>query len=242
MNFTTGHLSEESFAESFISIPKYFTTTFPRLNFIEKIEQKVSRIVEFLFRQHEIYRQKTQARKKKYIYRIDLKHPAPTKRKKNPKFNSLKITILTFLIVTHKQFKKQARKSRRKDGTFNDNYLSWLEYRIVSLVYRISIIANLFDSIKAVKARGVWINKKFITYLNFVTPLMTIVGFNVIFKGYIYWKYMRRLRRKSLLSSIPKFCFFAKSLFCFFILRYPRKRDFINPFKLDVYRATGYAN
>jgi ribosomal protein S4 len=77
-------------------------------------------------------------------------------------------------------------KAKKREGYFEENYLYILEGRLVCLVYRAGLILNMFDAIAFVKKGCVKVNGLIIKDLNYITTIMTIVGFKSICKGYLF--------------------------------------------------------
>jgi ribosomal protein S4 len=76
--------------------------------------------------------------------------------------------------------------AKKRDGFFEENYLRILEGRLVCLVYRAGLILNMFDAIAFVKKGCVKVNGVVIKDLNYITTMMTIIGFKSICKGYLF--------------------------------------------------------
>src|SRR5436853_139891 len=73
----------------------------------------------------------------------------------------VQVIKLFYAIYSFKQLSKIAKKAKNQKGTFEHNFLSLIEAKLPSFLYRTSIFATIFDSIKFVKGCNVWINKKF---------------------------------------------------------------------------------
>jgi ribosomal protein S4 len=79
-----------------------------------------------------------------------------------------------------------ALKAKKREGSFEENYLYLLEGRLVCLVYRSGLILNMFDAISFIKKNCVKVNGVLINNLNYVVTVMTIIGFRSICKGYLF--------------------------------------------------------
>jgi hypothetical protein len=72
------------------------------------------------------------------------------------------------------------------DGTFEHNYLYFLECRLVNLVYRSGFLFNMFDCINFVNQGHIFVNKKSKIFQNDIVSIMEFVGFRPLIKGTIY--------------------------------------------------------
>jgi S4 domain len=154
--------------------------------------------------------------------------------------DSLKITLLFYVNITHRKFQQIARKAKKLEGFFEENYLYLLEGRLVCLSYRSGLVLNMFDAISFVKKGCVKVNGLIIKNLNYVVTVMTIIGFRSICKGFLFLNFWKKIIRKIIFIVPPKFLYFFYKFFFFFLKRSPRRKDFMHPFHLDMYRAIGY--
>lgn len=162
--------------------------------------------------------------------------------KTNPRSSSLFLTRLFFVIYNYKQLKKLAKKAKRKDGVFEQNYLSLMELKLPAYIYRASFLPNMFESIKFIKQGNVWINKEFKPLVYYSVKPMDMVGFRVAYKVYIFWAFYKRLKRKAFMFLFPQYLYVSLYFFYIFLIKYPLKEQLINPIKIDLYRAANYAN
>jgi hypothetical protein len=161
--------------------------------------------------------------------------------KVNAQFASLRVIKLFYIIYNYRQLKQIAKKAKHQNGVFEQNYLSIIESKLPSYLYRTSFIATLFESIQFVKNNNAWINKQFKPLVYYSVKLFDIVGFRVFYKSYIYWTFFKRLRRKAFLFVFSR-CIHVSFHFLFTILiaRFTQK-DIINSFRFDYYRLATYA-
>jgi hypothetical protein len=122
----------------------------------------------------------------KFIFRIDFKAPLNLKKKMNFRVKSLKSLRLFYINIKYKQFQKLGKKIIRMDGTFEHNYLYFLECRLVNLVYRSGFLFNMFDCINFVNQGHIFVNKKSKIFQNDIVSIMEFVGFRPLIKGTIY--------------------------------------------------------
>jgi ribosomal protein S4 len=99
--------------------------------------------------------------------------------------DTLKLTLLFYVNITHRKFQKLARKAKKLEGFFEENYLYLLEGRLVCLSYRSGLVLNMFDAISFVKKGCVKVNGLIIKDLTYVATVMTIIGFRSICKGFL---------------------------------------------------------
>jgi ribosomal protein S4 len=104
----------------------------------------------------------------------------------NYQFVSLRVIKLFYVMYSYRQLKQIARKAKSKFGIFEQNYLYIMECKLPSFIYRTSLFSNLFESIKFVNGGNVWINKQFKPLLYYSVKLYDIVGFRVVYKGYVF--------------------------------------------------------
>ena len=163
------------------------------------------------------------------------------KRRINYQFVSLRVIKLFYVMYSYRQLKNIARKAKLKFGIFEQNYLYMMECKLPSYIYRTSFFSNLFESIKFVKGGNVWINKKFKPLLYYSVKLYDIVGFRVLYKGYVYWNFYRRLRRKAFMFLFSRCIYVSMTFLCTILIHMFTKKDIINSFNVDYYRVASYA-
>jgi ribosomal protein S4 len=120
------------------------------------------------------------------VYLLTEKRPMKIYRRKYKNLYSLHLTYLFYINLRHRHFQKIAKKAKKMDGFFEENYLLLLEGRLVSVVYRSAMILNLFDSINFVKNNNVTVNGFFVSYINYIVPIMKIIGFRIVYKGVLF--------------------------------------------------------
>ena len=168
----------------------------------------------------------------------------PIKKKKyktKSEFLTLRVTKLFYIIYSYRQLKNLCRKAKRQVGIFEQNYLLLMECKLPSFIYRTSFIPNMFESIDFIKDSNVWINKKFINYIYYSVKPFDIIGFRILSKGFIFWNFFKRLRRKAFIFLFPKYIYISVIFFLIVLLRIPFKKEIINPIAVDMYRLSNYA-
>jgi hypothetical protein len=179
-----------------------------------------------------------------YIYEFeetslifDLKWKKPRIRKN---LSSLILTRAFYITLNFKQFRRLAKTAKRQEGFYGENYLLLLEGRICSAIYRSSIISNMFEAIRFVKLGNVNINKVYVRFPNYLVPIMKFIGFRGLYKGRLFWDFLRRVMRRAFYFTPPKYLFLSYMFFVFFYLRAPKFEEIINPCYVDMFRAINY--
>lgn len=176
-----------------------------------------------------------------FIY--EARSPAPFKRrfKLKPQIISLRLIRLFYVIYNYRQLKQIGRKVKMQAGVFEQNYLSAIESKLPSYLYRTSFFPTLFESLDFVKSSNVWINKQFKPLIYYTVKLFDIVGFRIIYKSYIWWSFFRRLRRKAFLFMFSRCIYVSFHFLVTLLISRFTLHDMINTFKFDYYRVINYA-
>lgn len=175
-----------------------------------------------------------------FIYEPRAAMGSRRKQKKNEQFLSFRILKLFYIIYNYRQLKKIAYKAKLQDGVFEHNFISMIESKLPSYIYRISFFPTLFDSLDFVKGSNVWVNKKYRPFIYYNVKLFDIVGFRPLYKGYIAWSLFKRLRRKAFLFAFPTYTYISLTFFFIILIRRVQKIDIINTFDFDYYTITNY--
>ena len=176
-----------------------------------------------------------------FIYEVRIPAAQQRRRRIKPQFISFRVIRLFYVIYSYRQLKKIGRKAKSQAGVFEQNYLLIIESKLPSYLYRTALFSTIFDSLDFVKNGNVWINKKYKPLVYYTVKLFDIVGFRVMYKGYILWTIFRRLRRKAFIFLFSR-CIYISINFLFTVLisRFTKK-DMINSFNFDYYRVVNYA-
>jgi len=136
----------------------------------------------------EYFLKETEKVKKDYLFAFTVKNSDffVEKKRKNFRYQSLKAVRLFYINIKYRQFQKFGKKIIKMDGVFENNYLYYLECRLVGVVYRSGFIFNLFDCITFVNQKNVLISKNYCGYLHTMVPIMEFISFRPIIKGTIY--------------------------------------------------------
>lgn len=179
-------------------------------------------------------------KKKYFIYEV---RDFYIKRKRyhyKKEFSDLRLAKNFYIMYTYRQLRRIAKKAKKKDGVFEYNYISLMELKLPSFIYRTSLLPNMFESINFIKGNNVAVNKIFRPLIFFSVKRMDIVTFRVWEKSYIYWNFYKRLRRRAFLFSFPKYIYISIIFFFIICLNMPRKMDIINPISIDFYKASSF--
>ena len=152
----------------------------------------------------------------------------------------VQVIKLFYAIYSFKQLSKIAKKAKNQKGIFEYNFLNLIEAKLPSFLYRTSLFATIFDSIKFVKSCNVWINKKFKSYIYYSVKLYDMLGFRVIYKAFLYWNFFKRLRRRAFIFLLPSFIFFSIKFFLVILIKKIQLKDIINTFNVDYYTILSF--
>jgi len=188
---------------------------------------------------------KKQLREKIYFRRPFIYEPrvpfiSAKKFKVKKQLIGVRVIKLFYAIYSFKQLSKIAKKAKKQKGVFEHNFLNIIEAKLPSFLYRTSIFATIFDSIKFVKGCNVWINKKFKSYIYYSVKLYDMVGFRIIYKAFLYWNFFRRLRRRAFIFLLPSFIFFSIKFFFVILIKRIQLKDIINTFNVDYYTILSF--
>lgn len=175
-----------------------------------------------------------------FIYEPRVAMPSTRKRVKNVEFTIFRLLKVFFVIYSYNQLCKIAYRAKLKSGVFEHNFLSIIESKLPSYIYRSSLFPTLFESLDFVKKSNVWVNKQYKPLVFYNVKLFDIVGFRPFYKSYIVWAFFKRLRRRAFLFSFPR-CVYVSLCFLFIILiKRITMRDIINSFEFDYFRLSDH--
>lgn len=168
---------------------------------------RMERILDF-FTAAQLARE--EARKKRgrpYIYRLDIIEKATRRRKYHKRFVSLRLVKLFYINLSYHQFRHLARRTRRLQGRFEWNFLLVLEARLMSHVYRSSLVANPFQCIQLIRQGYVAVNNFYYPYVNHTVKLGQFVTFSSLSRKLIYVLLLARLIAKRTLFNPPAYMY-----------------------------------
>jgi ribosomal protein S4 len=82
-------------------------------------------------------------------------------------------------MYTYKQLKKIVKKAKKKDGIFERNFISVMECRLPSFIYRASFLPNMFESINYIKSNNIAVNKIFRHHISFSIQVFDLITFRI---------------------------------------------------------------
>lgn len=176
-----------------------------------------------------------------FIY--DVRPPAGVKRRRRRKheFLSFRVLKLFYVMYTYRQLKKIGKKAKKKIGVFEQNFLSIVESKLPSFLYRSSLFATIFDSLSFLKNANVWINKYFKPLKYYQVILYDFVGFRVSYKSFLFWTYYKRIRRKAFIFMFSSSIFHSVKFLVVFLIKRFTLRSLINTFYFDYFRVLNHA-
>lgn len=179
--------------------------------------------------------------KPRFSYSLDV-----VKKEKKPKrmkyrFASLRLTKIFYITMTYRQFRKLARIMRRKRGAFENNFLMSLEGRLMSYIYRTSLLTNPFYCMKFIQQGHILINLKCEKHYNYKLSIYKLITFSALGKRMLYKFLLKRLSSARTYFNVPRFIYMSYLFFYNYIIKLPIRGDLVFPASTDFYRATGYA-
>jgi len=163
------------------------------------------------------------------------------KKKMKARFISLRLVKLFYITFSYRQFRHLARTMRSRDGAFEQNYLLALEGRLLSYLYRSSLMTNPFQTMDFIRKGNVLVNLRCENHYNYRVPLNTLVTFSSLGKRVIYMNVMPRLAARRTFFNVPRYMYLSYMFLYSYMTRPPQAEDLVFPVSIDVYRATGYA-
>lgn len=176
----------------------------------------------------------------RYVYRIDLQKPAKRRKRLKWKYVRRKLTRLFYLILTHKQANRLAKRAFRFEGLCESYLILFIECRLFSLIYRLNFIENPFlirDFLK--KTKDLLLNKRPVNYYNQVIKLYQILKIRGKSRRHFLYFYKRRLRRHNYYFKYPRYLYINFKFLFILIYKFPKMNDLAFPNKaIDIYRLT----
>jgi ribosomal protein S4 len=215
-------------------------------NIIKKVfkikpSKKLNKICLFFFNRKRRKRNFDWWKKKYFIYEVRDLYVKKKKYTQKKEFTDIRIAKNFYIMFTYKQLKKFVKNAKKKDGLFEQNFISFMECKLPSFMYRSSFLPNIFESIYYIKNNNVAINKVFRSSIFFPVKCMDIVTFRVWEKSYIYWSFYKRLKKKAFLFCFPKYMYVSIIFFFIICINIPKKSDIINPIAMDFYKASSFS-
>lgn len=96
---------------------------------------------------------------KPFVYRIDLVKPRYRYKRWNFRFVTLRLVKFFYSILSYKHFRLMSRLAKKKVGLYEQNYLFFLEGRLINYLYRTGVFDTIFKSFFFIRSGFVTINK-----------------------------------------------------------------------------------
>lgn len=175
-----------------------------------------------------------------FIYEPRLPLTSRRKRLLNYEYTTYRLLKIFFVMYSYNQLRNIMFKAKLQNGVFEHNFMTIIESKLPSYLYRSSLFPTIFESLNFVKQSNVWVNKEYKPLIYYHVKLFDIVGFRPFYKSYIIWAFFKRLRRRAFLFLFPE-CIYISLCFLFIILiKRIRMEDIINAFEFDYYRMSDY--
>jgi len=175
-----------------------------------------------------------------FIYEPRIYHRPYKRHKINIQHLSFQLVRLFYIIYSYKQLNKLIKKAKRSNDVFEHKFMSLMECKLPSFIYRSSFFSNMFESLSFIKTGNLWINKELVNNLYYTIKIMDYVGFSNLVKGFIFWSFFKRIRRKAFLFLYPKYMYVSLVFFYIILIRLPSNKDIINPIIIDAYKISNY--
>lgn len=205
-----------------------------------KPSKKLNKVCLFFFNRKRRKRNFDWWKKKYFIYEVRDLYVKKKKYTYKKEFTDIRIAKNFYIMYTLKKLKKIVKKAKRKDGLFEYNFISFMECKLPSFIYRASFLPNMFESMIFIKKGNIAVNKVFKSYIYYSIEVMDIITFRVWEKSFIYWEFFKRLKKRAFLFFFPKYMYISISFFFIICLYMPRKFDIINPISIDFYKASSF--
>lgn len=200
-----------------------------------------SPILQFFYKLYREKAKQTYFKHKRLIYKFHGPIFERKKKKFNLRFVSIRLTRLYFLTFQDYQFRKLFRRAIKLDGNFEINYLRFLECRLLAIIYKLNYTNNIFWLLRFIKQKNnIFIDFKPINKINSIVPVGKLITITNKWRLAFDYRLLKRLNKKLLYFNRPNFLFISYKCHFAYLMRFPRKKDIIYPFALDVQRITGY--
>jgi hypothetical protein len=210
--------------------------------FYLKPSKKMNKICFFFFNKKKRRMNFEWWKRKYFIYEVRDLYIKRKRYNYKKEFSDLRLAKYFYIMYTYRQFKKMAKKAKKKDGIFEQNYMIIMECKLPAFIYRTSFLPNMFESIHYIKKGIIAVNKIFRSLIFFPIKTMDLITFRIWEKGFIYWEFYKRLRKKAFLFFFPKYMYISIIFFFILCLNTPKIKDIINPISMDIYKASSFIN
>lgn len=116
-----------------------------------------------------------------------------------------------------------------------------MESRAIAIVYRLNLSPDIFSLFSFIKnGNNFFLESRPISSLNILIPIGQLIQIRKKWHNQFSALLRKRIKLRTLLFPTPKFIYSSYKFFYFYMLRYPRRKDLIYPFAIDLQRITGY--
>lgn len=156
-------------------------------------------------------------KKKYFIYEV---RDAYIKRKRysyKKEFSDLRLAKKFYIVYTLKKLKRIAKKAKRKDGVFEQNFIKNMECKLASFLYRATFLANMFEGLNYIKYNFIAVNKIYRSYALYCIEPLDLITIRIWIKSFIYWNFYKRLKKKAFLFFFPKYMYISIIFFLLYV-------------------------
>lgn len=203
--------------------------------------RRLSRLVDFFYKAQEQRRKAQRERRRRFVYQVPITNRYTPRRALKHRFVSLRLVKLYYVSYSYRQFRRLARDMRRRQGSFEENFLLALESRLAPLLYRMTFLGNPFHCLEFVRLGHVFIQGKCQRDPDYSVPLHQLVTFTELGRRWIYHDLAYRLGRRRVLFNVPPYVLVSFIFLYGYQRRPPLRQDLVFPIAVDFYRASGYA-
>ena len=93
--------------------------------------------------------------RKPFIYEPRVPFISPKKFRIKPQLIGYQVIKLFYVLYTFRQLSNIGKKAKKQEGVFENNFLTMIEAKLPSFIYRTSLFSNIFESINFVKQNNV---------------------------------------------------------------------------------------
>ncbi len=200
--------------------------------------KKLNKYQKYFIDLHNEKKHRRYLRVKRYIYRIDLRDPLRKIKRKKKKFISKKLIGYFYLTLKESRYRRIASVARRKEGSWQSNFMYMIECRLVNILYRMQFLLNVFEAKHFVLSRNVIVNNKLKTYLNMHFAYADKIRVKYSVEESIRAKILRRFIKNYIYFNTPRYLLVSYRLMFAAIVGNARADEVAYPLRvLDVFRG-----
>lgn len=136
--------------------------------------------MDFFYAADERRRKAQRERWRRFVYQIQIANPERPRRPLKERFVSLRLVKLYYVTYSYRHFRGLARTMRRRQGSFEENFLLALESRLAPILYRMTLLGNPFHCLDFVRQGHVFVRGQCQIHPHFVVPLHQLVTFSTL--------------------------------------------------------------